>query len=356
MPVVGERGSLDLKGPTMVYEDIPDYFQVGLKELPKSIGFKKIKQYPGFRIDFKDVESLDGYLGARFGKSSRYKLRRAVKKLESCFEISYRMYFGEMTRQEYDFVFEEFYRLLEIRSHEKGIKNNRNLKTKHWYYEQVYPMILEKKASFYVIFDRGIPIDICLNFHLDNVLFQFIRTYDICYSKFNTGYINLMNQITWCLENGVASISFSKGDFYWKRRWCNSVYNYNYHVFYKRNSLRAALTTHAFLFMLGLRQWLREKGIINRYHQFRDTYLIKPSGLSAAGKIEGIYDPEEGQEAGAEIDYRLPEFTVLRRAIYEYLFESEDTEKHLNVFRLKKTPQHYWVKGMKSDKIFKFIP
>ncbi|MGS0527559.1 GNAT family N-acetyltransferase [Zobellia nedashkovskayae] len=183
-----------------VVKDVPEYFKVTTKELPKNIERQTLIQYPGFLINFKNVSSLSDYLNERFGKSSRYKLRREQKKLEQCFDIRYEMYFGTIDKNEYDFIMDEFYRLLELRSLEKGIKDNVNLTTQHFYRANVYQMILDKKASFYIIYNGKMPIDICLNFHMKDVIFQYIRTYDIDYSKFNTGYTesNETNRMVYC--------------------------------------------------------------------------------------------------------------------------------------------------------------
>ncbi len=105
----------------LIVEDVPRYLNIERREKPKYIRSFLVKQHRGFRIDFKDVKSLPDYLNQRFGKSSRYKLRREQRKLEHCFDVSYKMYYGEMSKEDYDFIFDEFYALLEVRSIEKEL-------------------------------------------------------------------------------------------------------------------------------------------------------------------------------------------------------------------------------------------
>ncbi len=112
----------------IIIKDVPQYFDVKIKELPKYIKWFNTEQYAGFLINFKNIASTDQYLKSRFGNSSRYKLRRSIKKLENCFDINYRMFYGEMSKEAYDFIFDEFFRLLEIRSVEKEIIDNENVK------------------------------------------------------------------------------------------------------------------------------------------------------------------------------------------------------------------------------------
>ncbi|MBM1106750.1 GNAT family N-acetyltransferase [Aurantibacter crassamenti] len=332
-------------------EDVPGYFKIEEAELPKNVSQWRIKQYPGFLINFEGVNSLNEYLAVRFGRSSRYKLRREQKKLEQCFDITYKMYFGEISRSEYDFIFDEFYKLLAIRSLEKGIKNNVNISQRDHYQEIVYPMILNKKASFYIIYNGKMPIDICLNFHLNNVIFQYIRTYDIAYSKFNTGYTDLMKQIEWCIANEVKLISFSKGDFYWKRRWCNTVYDYDFHIFFKSTSIVAAIKASIFWCKRGARQFLREKKVIEWYHAKRDKYSKSESHNSQfeITKITSIADLEKLEK----IDYNLDSLSALKRTIFEFLYDTEENEADIVTYQEIENNNNFIVAGKKNTILIK---
>ncbi len=344
------------KKKALVVEDVPGYFQIQSKSLPKGIKLRSLKFYPGFLINFEGVESLDAYLNSRFGKNSRYKLRRDQKKLESSFDIRYKMYFGDISKVTYNLIFEEFYRLLEIRSLEKGIKKNRNLKTKKFYYQLVYPMILEKKASFYVIYNGAMPIDICLNFHIHNTIFQFIRTYDINYSKFNTGYIDLMKQIEWCLLNDIKLISFSKGDFYWKRRWCNTVYDYEYHVFYDSKHLVTALNTKIYYYKKRFKQYVREKNVIAFYHskkewlikhmsQFKNTSWIEKTPLTYDEKVNNI----------EKLDINSRKYAFLKKSVFDFLYEHTiEKEKDLETYLLKDCANSYLIVGTQNKIVLKY--
>ncbi len=332
----------------LIVEDLPRYLTIERQGLPKNIKSLLVKTYPGFLIDFQNVKSLPEYLKQRFGKTSRYKLKREQRKLEDCFDITYKMYYGEMSEGEYNFIFEEFYRLLEIRSLEKGIKDNVNFAYKAEYFTRVRPMILEKKASFFVIYNGKNPIDICLNFHVKNTIFQYIRTYDIAYSKFNTGYTDLMKQIEWCIENKIDSISFSKGDFYWKRRWCNTVYDYDYELFFNKYSLKSKFVVYKLKYKSNARQFLREKGVIRKYHEFRDSRhrRLKSKKTFKSFKIniskyEGEYDILDH----LKINYHLFEFNLLRKSVYEFLYATDEKEKDIVVYRSNGSAAKYIVIG-----------
>ena len=341
-----------LPASSFVVEDIPSYFTVKKDVLPKDIGCLSIKQYPGFLINFENVKSLPDYLNERFGKTSRYKLRREQKKLEQCFDIRYQMYFGAIEKPEYDFLMDEFYRLLELRSLEKGIKDNINLATQDFYRAHVYQMILDKKASFYVIYNGKMPIDICLNFHMKDVIFQYIRTYDIDYSKFNTGYTDLMKQIEWCISNKIKLITFSKGDFYWKRRWCNTVYDYHYEIFFLKKSLIGRLKASSYYLLKALKQYVREKGLIEKYHDYQSKRKNSQELNSELPKIKHTNIPFHTEIKNIEsINFKSSEFDFLRRNIYDFLYESDEKESEINVYSILDQSDSYLVIGKNSKTV-----
>ncbi len=195
------------------------------------------------------------------------------------------------------------------------------------------------------------PIDIFLNFHLDNVIFQFIRTYDIDYSKFNTGYIDLMKQIEWCIEKNIKFISFSKGDFYWKRRWCNTVYDYDYHVLYDKRSFKTVIKANLFCYKMRLWQVLREKNIIKLYHiHIRDKRrkLRSSSHKNPDFKISDI-DKNVKPDAIERIEYGQQDYISLKRVINEFLFEYNENEKNVRLYKLIEIPSSYLLCGKKEQ-------
>jgi len=341
------------KNDILIVKDIPRYFNVKQQNLPKNIKTIKVEQYSGFMIGFESIESVDAYLKTRFGNSSRYKLRRSIKKLEACFNISYKIYYGNISKQEYDFIFEEFFELLHTRSIEKGIFDNFQIKRKNFYYNLVYPLILKRKASLFVIYNGKSPIDVCLNFHNKNFVYQLIRTYDINYSKFNTGYIDLIKQIEWCIDNKVSFINFSYGDYYWKRRWCNTVYKYDYHVFYNSKSIKS--TSKAFLFITEykIRHLLREKGLIDKYHDIKSKIKNKFNTTKSI-EIEIInVDFKKKIAIESEIDFYKTIYNFLRRSIYEFLFNFNEKEKGLKVYKLINHSNDYLVVGEENKIIIR---
>ena len=55
-----------------------------------------------------------------------------------------------------------------------------------FYRDVALPMILEKKASLFVVYEDSNPIALRLNYFSENTLFHAITTFDIDYSKFRS--------------------------------------------------------------------------------------------------------------------------------------------------------------------------
>ena len=175
--------SKDYKNKTFLIYDVPDYFNV--QELnvsnESSLRLKKVFQYQGFLMNISNFENFDSYIKTQFKTQNKRYIRWShINRLEDCFNISYKFYYGEMDKAEYDFVFEHFYRLLDVRFSGKRT-NYHHLKPETWNYykELVLPKIKERKASFLVIYDNKVPIGINLNFHSEDTLFKAITVYDL---------------------------------------------------------------------------------------------------------------------------------------------------------------------------------
>ncbi len=90
----------EIKGKVLLIYDVPTYFNLPEIEL-NSIKRFKIKQYPGFLINLEPYNGLNEFMVGAFKKSSRYKLKKYKNKLETCFDINYKMFYGEISKKEY---------------------------------------------------------------------------------------------------------------------------------------------------------------------------------------------------------------------------------------------------------------
>jgi hypothetical protein len=341
------RNELELSDKIEVVYDIPSYLDVKKRNLSPVTGFKSVIQHKGYCIDLNGYNSLESYLKDRFSSNSRQRLRRRKKRLESCFDISFEMYYGAIDKMHYDELFERFYVMLKYRAEEKGIEND-NLKKWDFYTASVYKMILKKEASLFVIYDANKPINIGLNLHLKNTVFLFMSTYDLDYSVFRLGHTNWLLQLDWFIKNDFKLVDFSKGNVAYKKRWANKKYDYSYHLFYEKSTMFIRTKVFWLIKKLQLKQLLRNLGLNIIYY-----------GLLSKLKRTGKFKRKLNYEFINQL--QLPDKTTLllilireknklhiRRFIYNYLYLSSLNINEVEVYKEINSEGSFYISSKKG--------
>ena len=344
---INQNEQLDLKNKVLLVYDVPTFFDLDLTKSNGSLQLRKIKQYPGFLIHLDKYTDLGHYMTLSFSKSSRYKLNKYKKRLEDSFEISYKMFLGDISRDEYESVFEHFKVLLEKRFLDKGITNN-NLDPKEWnfYHEVAYPLILEKKASLFVIYEGNTPIGVTLCYFSENILFDAITVFDIDYEKFHLGSVTIMKLIEWSLEHNIKVFDFSKGYFDYKKRWANEEYHFDYHVYHDSTSFTAKIIAWIILKFFSLKQKLRDKKVNEKIHKLR--FLLKSDKVESSPNLTYEFSElnEETEELKLiDIDYKMPQYSVLNTAVFDFLYLNNEELKDIKVHQVKNQKDVYIISG-----------
>lgn len=341
----------DYKGKTILLYDIPQFFDINTENHPKELKTYRIKQYPGFLINLDSYTDLNNYMTATFSKSSRYKLNKYKKRLEASFDISYKMLLGDIAKEEYDLVFEHFKNLLQKRFQDKQITNN-NLDPKEWefYREVAYPMILEKQACLFVIYEREIPIGVTLCYLSEDILFDAITVFDIDYSKFHLGSVTIMKLIEWCLENKLKVLDFSKGYFDYKTRWANKSYDFEYHIWYDSKSLTASIIAFSLKTFFTLKQKLREKEINTKLHKLR--FLLKNSKKEASEEPIMNYQFSESTQSLdlaqlKKISLDEESNAHLKPMVFDFLYLNSEILNEVALYKIDDTSNSYLISGKK---------
>ncbi len=327
--------------------DVPTYFKINVPIQVENLKLKGVKQYPGFLIELSGFEDFNDYLVSTFRKSSRYKLKKYKKRLEHCFAIDYKMFYGSISKIEYDFIFKYFRLLLEKRFSSKRITNN-NLNPKEWnfYYEVAYPMIKEKKASLFVIYDGQKPIGITLNYFSDNIVFDAITVFDIDYSKFHLGSVTIMKLVEWCLEQKFEILDFSKGYFDYKKRWSNKVYDFEYHILYNSKSMWARLIALIVKKYFETKQYLREKRINEKLHKLTFWMAKKPNHRKPKVEFEFLeIEKDHTKEELVKVDWNTSENHFLKTPVFDFLYLNNETFENLQMFRVISKNSAYLFQG-----------
>lgn len=330
--------------------DFPDYLKGFVTH--KNWTLKTINTYKGSLILLKNYKNADDYLKTKFSAGRRSKFRTYQKRLETCFNIEYKSYFGNITKDDYESLFESFYNMVKKRFLEKKIQNYDLLR---WniYREIAYPLINNKEAALFVIFNNNKPISICLNLVRDHTIYGYIRSYDIDYSKFYIGFTDFIKQLHWCFENGIEIFDLLKGSYPYKTKLIDEQYKFQKHVLYNNKSFLTNISaniivtrTQAFYALVKI---LKKMNMNVLYHKFitfkyrnRELNKIKDNQKSIC--IENNVNINF-KENLLKIDLNNGSLNHLKRPIYNFLYASQDTIEDIEIFKFKNEPNSFVVKG-----------
>ncbi|WP_100615842.1 GNAT family N-acetyltransferase [Confluentibacter citreus] len=339
-----DENETDFKSKVFFIYDIPEYFEVH-NQLHGSLKLKTVRQYVGYLANLNTYKSIEDYLSDQFSTNSRWKIKKSKRRLEACFNIRYGVLYGQDTlKDDFDFAFGYFHKLLVKRFTEKQI-NNHYLSQKKWTYLQdvIYHMILENKAALFVIYNDNIPISVYLNYASPTILYSALPVFDPDYSKFNIGYIDNIKHIEWCIENKIDIFDFSKGDYDYKKRLGNKAYHFDYHILYDSKSILATVIAQfIFLYFKG-KQYLRDLNINVLFH--KAIYFIK-------GKKNTIIPLDYDS---IEIDKLPPEDTLIKRDfssisneamkkfLIDFLYKKSESINTISIFEVKNATHTYIV-------------
>ncbi|MDY8136279.1 GNAT family N-acetyltransferase [Aquimarina sp. 2201CG5-10] len=334
-----------LKNKVFLIYDVPDYFNVSAVETSSSLQQIEVEQYEGFLVNTQKYSDIESYRKSKFGKSSLYKIRKYQRRLESCFDIKYNMYFGEISREKYDLIFSTFKNLLERRFSNKQVYNN-NLDQKEWdfYYDLIYDMVLEKKASIFVICDRNIPIAGSINYHSDEIAIGAITAFDTDYSKFYLGFTIINKLLEWSIDNKLKIFDFSKGRFGYKTQWSDEAYSFKYHILYNRKSWVGAFIAFMIIHYFRFKAFLRSKNMNEVFNRILFTLKIKNKKTFQEYKVVEYKENIENKDL-IDVNINTETFSFLKRLVYDFLYSSSEKIEDIKVYRMINQEKTYLIKG-----------
>ncbi len=342
----------ELKDKNFLYciYDFPSYIHGAITNTNWKL--KIINTYKGSLILLKNHKSTDDYLKSKFSSGRRSKFRTYQRRLETCFNIEYKSYFGTISRKEYDHLFEAFHKMIKNRFLEKKIQNY-DLSRWDIYYDIAYPLINSKEAVLFVIYNDKKPISICLNLVRDKTIYGYVRTYDIDYSKFYIGFTDFIKQLDWCFDNKIEVFDLLKGNYPYKTKLIDTQYNFQKHVLYNSKSILTSISaniivtrTRAFYVLV---RFLKSLNFNILYHNFlkykyRNRELSKIDTSSKKIVVEKL----ELMDSNAnliDIDINNEAFSHLRRPVYNFLYANQESINTIEIFKFQKAADAYIIKG-----------
>lgn len=262
----------DYKGKVFLIYDVLSYLSKEDKLKNPNLKIKQVVQYSGHLSRMDNFENFNEYFSAQFSAKSRNNLRKYQKRLDQNFSTKFNIFFGEISREDYEDIFEKMIGLIGKRFGQLGLDNN-ILNLKDYYYDLAYDMICNKEASLYVLYQEDEPIAISLCFLSQSHLFFAITTFDTDFRRYNLGHVLIMNIMDWCYNNNISVFDYSKGTYDYKLRWANESYNFENHILYDSKSLKAIITGNYLYAYFRFKQFLRDLNINKLYSKIK--YLIK---------------------------------------------------------------------------------
>lgn len=335
---------------TLVIELFPSYlsYQVDSRY---AFDLQKIFRVKGHCIRINKEENIEEYLKTNFKPNFRTSMRRRLKGLETCFDITYRMFYGYIKESEYNLIMNSLHTMLIRRFNQR---NDNNLILNNWedYYNTALAMINTKKASLFVIYDDTKPIQISLSYHNDEILFLAIPSYDIDYAKFGLGNISVMKLLEWSIINEYSIIDMGFGSFDYKVKWCNKTYDFEHHLFYTKSSIHS----RALVYFIGVKtkliNYLISKKVNVYYNQLKTFFLgKKKSDIKKYNKE--IVDTNSIELNKSNIIYPRKDksFSFLKSALYDFLYIYQEHASKVEVYELEKNRTYFFKTDNQSLKI-----
>ncbi|AXT59917.1 GNAT family N-acetyltransferase [Aquimarina sp. AD10] len=331
----------EIKGLNKIYSVffIPDYLKpIYSTELFK---LKKVDQFfKGYAIFLDGFESADAYIKFRF-RSNAKGIRRRIKRLETCFDISYKTYYGNIKQEEYDVFMDCLHEML-VRRFEQRNDVSQTLTQWDRYKEMYFSLINEKKASLFVVLENNVPIVVSLNHHFEKRLFSAISSYDIDYGKFSLGSVEIYKKLDWCLANDHVSYEMGMGDLTYKREWCNHIYNFEHQIIYPQKSIIASFKASLEMMKVSVKEFIFKLAYV-KYKEYKSkrkkSDKIEPTFKASA--IENI----QYNEDYPSVDFTTKEYDFLRNNVFDFLYSSIENVKDVSVVEVPKEEKTYLILG-----------
>lgn len=320
---------------------IADYLKPQLNN--EVFNIKKVTQFfKGYAVFLDGFASADAYIKYRF-RSNAKGIRRRVKRLESCFQISYKTYFGAIEEEEYDVLMDCLEKMLIRRFKQRNDVSQSLIRWDH--YKSIYfSLINQKRASLFVVYDNNNPIVISLNHHFYGRLFSAISSYDIDYGKFSLGSVEIYKKLDWCIANNHKSYEMGMGDLTYKREWCNHIYNFEHQIIYPKKSISAAISASIEYLKVSFKEFVFKIAYV-RYKKYKakrkkNTVTLQELEYKALPITEMQYD---GQYP--VIDYNSAEYDFLRKIVFDFLYTSIENVSDVSVLKVLEEENTYLIIG-----------
>ncbi|NCP52929.1 MAG: GNAT family N-acetyltransferase [Flavobacteriales bacterium] len=335
--------------------DIPSYLKPVLEEDLKNLKHKKTPLYAGYLINLKAYLHFEDYIKTIVRSARWSQLKRYKKRLDLCLKPSYSIYYGHnLNPDEYHKIFESLKQMTARRFAQKE-ELNFELPYLDFYQEIMHPLILEQKAAIFVIYHEDKPINITLNFFLEDICFHWNSCFDVDYAVFNLGHINMVNHLEWCFNKGFSVFDMGRGDFFHKRKWVDTSYVYEEHYLFSTKSFKSLWHANTMVSFKCLRyqsvQFLKKlqaQKAYGAYVRFKYRWFLKtPFKPLVSIETHHLVDIPDTM-ACTPINIFEPMYAPLIEPLNYFLHRNQESFHNVLVSCETKQPNRCYFKGLKN--------
>ncbi|WP_418603856.1 GNAT family N-acetyltransferase [Hwangdonia sp.] len=315
-----------------------------------NVTVKKIQQnkLDGFAIVIDGVKNVDTYLANTFKSSTRGPIKKKIKRLESCFNIHYKMFYGDITEVDYNIIMPQLKTMIKRRFIQR---NNTNEALGKWdsYLNTTLSQIKTKEASLFVLYSDNEIIGISLNYHVNKVFIGHIIAYNIDYSKFGLGNTIVYKLLEWSIKNDYAIFDMGNGALDYKRIWSNLSYNYEYYIVYKKSSFLALFFGQLQVFKVQFKNLLKKYNVVDNFRKIKAHLLGKNKqdvNLKKSLSFEEIKAEVFIQLKLTKIEFHNVANNLLKKAVIDFTFAHRDHINDIEVFKVDHST--FIIKGTKN--------
>ncbi|MFI1771285.1 GNAT family N-acetyltransferase [Thalassobellus citreus] len=325
---------------------VPNYLKIHIDKKLKS---NTVFQKKGYAVDLNGYEDIGQYLKANCSNSTKKNTLRSIKKLETCFSIQYKMFYGSIDFDTYSFIMNSLLEML-IKRFEQRTGRNRVIENWDHYLSKCYNLILNKKASLFVIFNNNQPIKITLNFYYNSIVYSAISSYDISFYKFSLGNIDTYKQLEWCINNKFSIFDLGYGDFNQKKTWCNLIYDFENHVIYlSKYQMIAKIFTFFINFKYKFINYLISKNINTIFTKYKSIFNNKKKSKKVEQYKTDIISKElVDYKRLVKVDFYNKEYNFLKENVYDFIYKNNEHIENISTYKFKNKTNSYIIEGEKN--------
>ncbi|MFD1162254.1 GNAT family N-acetyltransferase [Hwangdonia seohaensis] len=316
------------------------------QKIVKNIPQKKII---GYAIRINDNKGFDDFFKNEFSKSFRSNTKRFVNRFEACFNASYKMFYGNIDKTEYNDLMSALHTMLTKRFNQRE-ESNKMLDNWEFYLTTTYKNINSKKASLFVIYHDNIPVQISLNYHFNNILFIAIPSYNIDYAKFSLGNISIYKLLEWAVTQKYDLLDLEYGYLEYKRRWSNYIYEFEHHVIYSKNNIQATFLATSSILKLKLKNFFKTINVDVLIKNLKSYFYKQKSTFKDIAYDAETIDFDNANNLDS-LNINSPQVEDIKKAMFDFLFVNKEHVNDLKIYEVVSFKEYVFCGKTVSQKV-----